>query len=56
MQHALLELSLHRALLIVAIQIAATLYGFLALAAPLILPLGLPLVVLFALLFASRSR
>jgi hypothetical protein len=55
-QHALLEIPVQIALLILALQIAAALYGFLALAAPLILPLGLPLAVLVALVAAGRPR
>jgi hypothetical protein len=55
-QHALLELPLHITVLILAIQIAAALYGFLALAAPLVLPFALPLVAAFAVLIARHPR
>lgn len=55
-QHALPELPIEIALLILAINIAAALYGFLAIAAPLILPLGLPLIVMSAFLIARASR
>jgi hypothetical protein len=55
-QHSLLELPLHITALILAIQIAATLYGFLALAAPLVLPLALPLIAAFAVLIARHPR
>jgi hypothetical protein len=55
-QHTLLELPLHITALILAIQIAATLYGVLALAAPLVLPFALPLVAAFAVLIARSPR
>ena len=54
--HPLTELPLHIALLILLIISTGALYGFLALAAPLILPLGLPLIAAFAALIAHRPR
>jgi hypothetical protein len=55
-QHDFVELPLEIALAILALNVAAALYGFLALAAPLILPLGAPLIALFAFLIARPAR
>jgi hypothetical protein len=54
--HRLNEVPLKIALLILGISGAGALYNVLAIAAPLILPLGLPAVVLFAILIARRPR
>jgi hypothetical protein len=50
--HHLSEAPLHIILLILGILSAGALYGFLAVAGPLLIPLGLPLIALFALLIA----
>jgi hypothetical protein len=54
--HPMAELPLHIVLLILLIVSTGALYGFLAIAAPLILPLGLPLIAAFAVLMAHRPR
>ena len=54
--HPMAELPVEIALLILAIIGAGALYGFLAIAGPLILPLGVPLVALSAFLIARRPR
>jgi hypothetical protein len=54
--HPMSELPMGIALLILAIIGAGALYGFLAIAGPLILPLGLPLVAVSAWLIARRPR
>jgi hypothetical protein len=54
--HPMAELPLHIVLLILLIVSTGALYGFLAIAAPLILPLGLPLIAAFAVLMARRPR
>jgi hypothetical protein len=53
-QHPLSELPLRIVLLVLAILSAASLYGFLSIAAWLILPLGLPLIVVAALVIARQ--
>jgi hypothetical protein len=55
-RHTLTELALADALRVVAINVAAALYTLLTVAAPLILPAGVPLVVLFAALVARTPR
>jgi hypothetical protein len=54
--HPMTELPLHIAFLVLLIISTGALYGFLAIAAPLILPLGLPLIAAFAALIAHRPR
>jgi hypothetical protein len=55
-RHTLTELALADALRVVAINVAAALYTLLTVAAPLMLPAGVPLVVLFAALVARTPR
>jgi len=50
------ELPLHIVFLVLLIISTGALYGFLAIAAPLILPLGLPLIAAVAALIAYRPR
>jgi hypothetical protein len=54
--HRLSEIPLKIAILILGISGAGALYNVLAIAAPLILPLGLPATILFAVLIARRPR
>jgi hypothetical protein len=54
--HPLPDLPLHVVFLIIAFIGIGALYGFLAIAGHLILPLGLPIVALFALLIARPPR
>jgi hypothetical protein len=54
--HDLTELPVHIVLLILAIQAASALYGFLAIAGHIILPLGVPLTAAFALFIARPTR
>ena len=54
--HPMGELPIRVSFLVVLIIGAGALYGFLAIAAPLMLPLGLPLVALSALLIARRPH
>jgi hypothetical protein len=55
-RHTLTDLALADAARVVLINVAAALYTFLTVAAPLILPAGVPLVVLFAALVARTPR
>jgi hypothetical protein len=55
-RHPLTELPLADAALVVLINVAAALYTLLTVAAPVILPAGLPLIVLFAALLARMPR
>jgi hypothetical protein len=55
-RHPLAELGLADAALISLINVAAALYMVLTVAAPVLLPAGLPLVVLFAALLARTPR
>jgi hypothetical protein len=54
--HRLSEIPIKIAILILGISGAGALYNVLAIAAPLILPLGLPLVLVFAALLARGPR
>ena len=54
--HRLSEIPLRIALIILAVSSASALYNVLAIAAPLIMPLGLPLIALFAWLIARSPR
>ena len=54
--HPLPELPLHHVVIIVVIISAGTVYGFLSLATYFILPLGAPLLLLFAVSIARRPR
>ena len=56
LSHPLPDLPLHIVLVILAITGIGALYGFLAIAGFLILPLGLPLIVLFATILARTPR
>lgn len=54
--HDLTEVPIPIVILILAISSAGALYNVLAIAAPLILPLGLPMIALFAILIAQNPR
>ena len=54
--HRLSEIPIRMTLIILAISGAGTVYSMLAIAAPIILPLGVPLIALFAVLIARRPR
>jgi hypothetical protein len=54
--HRLSELPIRISLIILGISGAGTAYSMLALAAPIILPLGIPLIAIFAFVIARRPR
>ena len=54
--HRLSEIPIRISLIILGISGAGTMYNMLAVAAPIIVPLGLPMIVLFALLIARTPR
>jgi hypothetical protein len=54
--HRLSEIPIRISLIILGISGAGTMYTMLAVAAPIIVPLGLPMIVLFALLIARTPR
>jgi hypothetical protein len=54
--HHLTDLSIRIVLLVLAIQAASALYGFLTVAGPLMLPLWIPLTAAFALFIARPPR
>jgi hypothetical protein len=54
--HNITELPLGRAVLVVTISSAAALYNFLTVLGLVILPLGLPVIAVFALLIARKPR
>jgi len=54
--HRLSEIPIRISLIILAVSGAGALYNVLAIAAPVIMPLGLPLIALFAWLIAKSPR
>ena len=55
-RHSLSEFPIHVSLIILGISGAGTTYSMLSIAAPIILPLGLPVIALFAVLIARTPR